>query len=500
MSEIAQARVLLAEQELESKRIYHSTMRIFAAFVLVAFITRVFADGLPDLGDASQAVLTPQQERELGEKIMREVRADPSYLKDPELTQYLNDLGYRLVSASPDARQPFQFFAIQDNSVNAFALPGGYIGVHTGVLLASASESELASVLAHEIAHVTQHHLARMLASQKQTLLTSLAALAVAILASRSNSELSQAAIATAQASAIQAQLSFTREHEREADRIGLSTLEQAGFDPRAMAAFFDQLQKSTRLLENNAPAYLRTHPLTFERIADVQNRVQGTPYRPAADSLTFYLMRAKLRATQGPAKEAVNFFEDSLREKKYTSEAASRYGLVTALMRDKRYEPARRELALLQKLVPSNPLVASLAGRLAVAQGKPDEATGMYRAAVKSFPQHRALGYEYAEVLIANRKAEEALQIVSEQLQLFPEDSRLYELQAKGYAALGKRLLQHRAQAEAYVRLGSLPAAIEQLQIALRAGDGDFYQLSGAESRLRELRALDAENRASKN
>jgi predicted Zn-dependent protease len=471
-------------------------MRIVAVFVLVAFISRALAEGLPDLGDAAQSVLSSQQEQQLGDKIMREVRADPSYFDDPELTNYLNNLGYQLVSASPDARQAFQFFTILDPSINAFALPGGYIGVNTGVLLAAQSESELASVLAHEIAHVTQHHLARMLAAQKQTFLTSLAALAIAILASRSNSQISQAAVATAQASAIQSQLSFTREHEREADRIGLVMLEQAEFDPRAMAGFFDRLQKSTRLLENNAPAYLRTHPLTFERIADVQNRLQSLPYRPSPDSLNFHLMRAKLRANYGPPKDAVIFFEESLKERKYAMEAAARYGLVTALMRDKKYARAEKELALLQKNVSRTPIIANLAGRLALAQGKTAEALDVYRTALQNYPESRALGYEYAEALVANGKAEEALKLISDQVQLFPDDPKLYQLQARSYAVLGNRLQQHRAQAEAYVRLGSLPAAIEQLQIALRAGDGDFYQLSSAESRLRELRALDAEVR----
>lgn len=471
-------------------------MRLLTFFLLFAFATRSFAQGLPELGDASASVLSAQQEQQLGDRIMREVRNDPSYLDDPELTQYINNLGYQLVSASPDARQGFHFFLIDDASINAFAFPGGYIGINTGVLLAAQSESELASVLAHEISHVTQHHLARMLAGQKQTLLTSLAALAVAILASRSNPQVSQAAIATAQASALQSQLSFTREHEREADRIGLSVLEEAGFDPRAMAVFFDRLQKSHRLLETSAPAYLQTHPLTYERIADVQNRVQNLPYRPAANSLDFHLMRAKVRANQGSARDAIVFFQDSLTDRKYSNEAAARYGLVTALMRDKQYERARKELAILQKSVPSNPVIAHLGGRLAAAQGKTGEAMEIYRAALERYPQHRAIGYDYADVLIANGKPEEALKFISGQLQLSPEDARLYQLQAKGYAATGKRLLQHRSQAEAYLRQGSLPAAIEQLQIALKSGDGDFYQLSSVESRLRELRALDAEIR----
>lgn len=467
---------------------------LIAALCIVAEGAR--ADGLPDLGDASQSALSSQQERRLGENIMLEVRNDKSYLSDPELTDYLNDLGYRLVSNSPDSRQAFEFFVIRDGSVNAFALPGGFIGVHTGLITAAQSESELASVLSHEVAHVTQRHLARIISGQKQSMLTSLGLLALAILAARGNSQISQAAVAGAQATAIQSQLDFTREHEREADRVGLQILEKSGFEPQAMAAFFERLQKSSRVVENNAPAYLRTHPLTFERIADVQSRTQNLAYRQVPDSLAFQLLRAKLRANSGSPQEAIVYFEDGLKEKKFANEAASRYGLVTALMRTKDYPRAQKEMALLQKVAPASPIVATLAGQLKTATGDSAGALEHYRQAAKNHPSYRALVYDYADALLQARRGSDALALVNDQLQLYSSDSQLYLLQARSYAALDRKLLQHKAQAEAYVRLGSIPAAIDQLQIALRSGDGDFYQMSSVEARLRELRAIDLENR----
>ncbi len=296
--------------------------------LLFLIVPHALADGLPELGEASQTTLSPLQERLLGESIMREIRADPSYLDDPPLAEYLNTLGYRLISSSDAPKTGLELFAIRDNEINAFSLPGGFIGVNTGLILLAQNESELASVLAHEIGHVTQHHIARILATQKWSLATSLAGIAVAILAARSNAQLSQAAMVGAQAAAVQNQLNFTREHEQEADRIGFQTLNSAGFDVRAMPAFFDHLQKATRFAEGSAPSYLRTHPLTFERIADMQNRVQSMHYRQVTDSQEFQFLRARLRAQEESPKDALAYFENSLQEKKYSNEASQHYGL----------------------------------------------------------------------------------------------------------------------------------------------------------------------------
>lgn len=455
------------------------------------FIPTVLAENLPDLGEASQAVFSPQQERRIGEEIMHEVRADRSYLDDAELTGYLNNLGYRLVANSPDNRRAFEFFLVQDETLNAFALPGGYIGVHTGLIIASQSESELASVLAHEIAHIEQKHLSRIIAGTQQNSLTTLAAVAVAILAARSNPQVANAALATAQAASIQTQLNFTRDHEREADRVGLQILEHAGFDTHAMPAFFERLQKVGRVYDNNAPAYLRTHPLTTERIADVENRVAPLPYKQVKSSLEFQLLRAKLRAMQGDPEQAAAYFAESLKDKKYESEPAARYGYAYALMRGRQHERAEQELTALRGIVKSNPVVDTLAADIKTASGQFAAALDIYRNALKRFPQHRALIYGHAEMLLQNAQAKSAEKFLTRQIEAAPSDFRLYELLAKSHAAQGRMFLQHQALAEAYARSGNAPAAIEQLQIALKSGDGNFYQLSSAEARLKELRAI---------
>ncbi len=444
---------------------------------------------MPDLGEVSQAVFSPAVERRLGESIMEQIRADRSYLDDPVITDYLNALGSRLVAASPDTRQSFEFFLIKDPSVNAFALPGGYIGVHTGLITISQTESELAGVLAHEVAHVTQRHIARMLAGQERNSLVALAAMALGVLAARSNSNLGQAIIAGSQAAAIQSQLDYTREHEREADRIGVQILEQAGFDVRGMPSFMERLQRATRQYDTNAPDYLRTHPVTTERIADLQNRTEAHGYKQIPDNQSFQLVRARVRAISDDPRQAITFFEQGLTERRFLNEAATRYGLALALMSAKEYPRVARELGLLEKMLPDEPAVASLRGQYLSATGDSGSALAYYATALKKFPRYRALVYDYAELLLQQNRPDAALKLVEEQRQYTPGDSRLYVLQARSYAAQGKRLLQHQAQAEAYLRQGHLRAAIEQLQIAARAGDGDFYQLSSVEARLRELR-----------
>jgi beta-barrel assembly-enhancing protease len=463
-------------------------MRISSLLALcLAFSQPVLAEGLPDLGDAGQADLSPQMERRIGDSIMRDMRQrDPDFVDDPELTEYINAIGNRLVANSQDVRQDFEFFLVRDSTLNAFAMPGGFVGVHTGLIVAAQSESELAAVLAHEIAHVTQRHMARMASKDGQLSMAMLAAMALAILSR--NSQVGTAAATLGQSAAITAQIGFTRDFEREADRLGFLTLEKSNFDVRAMPEFFLRLQKAGRLYENNAPAYLRTHPVTTERIADAQNRIQGLPYRQTPDSLDFQLVRAKLRAEQGDARDALAHMQGYLKDRKFSDETAARYGYAVALLRAKEPVRAEAELAPLIKST-EHPMVAGLAARIKQARGDNQGAIDTIRLALVHYPNNRALNYAYIEALQQLGKHADAASTLDEQIKNYPRDARLYALRAKSYAAMGKRLLQHQSQAEAYLLQGSLPAAIEQLQLAQKSGDGDFYQLSSVDARLRSLR-----------
>ncbi len=461
-------------------------------------VSAAAAQALPDLGDSAQVALAPWQERKIGEAVMRQIRAQGGYLQDPEVNDYLNELGHRLVAAAADAKQDFEFFAVPDPQINAFALPGGFIGVHTGLILLAQSESELASVLAHEISHVTQRHMARMVANQKNTMLMSLAGLALAILAARAgganSSQGVQAAIASTQALAAQNQLNFTRDNEYEADRIGFTRLAAAGFDPNAMSAFMVRLQRANRFVEGNAPSYLRTHPITYERIAEAQARVQGRPYRQVPDSLDFHLVRALLKSYQSDAREQVANFEVALKEKKYNNEIAERYGLVAALLRAKNIARAKIELARLEKVAPPHPMIEAMAGNVLMGANEHAAAATRFEAALVRYPNKMQLVFDYAEALLKANRPAEATAFLERELNRFPENGQLHQFAARAYAAQNKRLKQHEHQGEFYAWAGNLPLAIDQLELAAKAGDGDFYQVSVVETRLRRLRSEMAE------
>jgi beta-barrel assembly-enhancing protease len=479
---------------------------LITAAVLACFIPSTFAQSLPELGDASSATLSEQQERTIGNAIMREVRADKDYIDDPEISDYINRIGQRLLQAADPPVPPIDFFVMRDDTINAFALTGGHIGVHSALILLTQNESELAGVLGHEITHILQKHQARMLHGQRGATFASLAALAVALLASRSSasqgSQITEAAVASAGALSIQSQINYTREHEREADRGGLQLMQRAGYDPRGMETFFDRMMRANRLNEyKGAPAYLRTHPLTTERIADMEDRIQHMPLvlgmRPSTTE--YLLVKAKLRVASMAPTEAVDYYRRELESQTVLRPREDVYGLALALRRTRDFAEALKVLEPL-RVSPSDPAFELLAGELLADMGKTDEALGAYRAALRNTPSYRALSYAYFELLLERGHAKRALAELEDTLRILPQDARLYEIQARAFEATGQPLAQHRAQAEAYYRRGNLSRAVEQLEIAVKAKGSDFYQASSAESRLRELRAqLEIEKAAEK-
>ncbi len=469
-------------------------LRALLALALVA--QPVAASDLPDLGEVSRQYFSDQEEQAIGRAIMRDVYVDPRYLDDPEIEAYLNQLGYKLVSVSTRNQREFTFFVVNDPTINAFAMPGGNIGVHTGLLLAAQSESELASVVAHEISHVTQDHIARMIAAQSQSQWPTMAALALALLAARSNPNVASAAVASTQAYSIQNQLNYSRDYEREADRLGYEMLTRADYDPRGMSGFFSRLQRANRFYDSSAPAYLRTHPLTTERIADMQARSEGSSYQQVEDSLEFQLVRARLRAQENSPADAVLAARTALKEKRYGSETAARYGLATALVRARQFKDAESEVQKLLSGKPASPMIQQLAADTALAAGNQALALQRYQAGNAAHPGYRPLQYGHIQALLAAGRNGDALKQVDKELSLYPLDRRLWRLAAQTHAQLGHRLQSHRAQAEAAALSGNLVAAIEQVSLGIKAGDGSFYELSAAEARRREWEAAEKSQR----
>jgi predicted Zn-dependent protease len=430
---------------------------------------------------------------------MHDIRRDPDYMNDAPLLEYLNNFGWTLVAARPEVRGEagfdFFFFAVRDPVLNAFALPGGFIGVHSGLLLAAQSESELASVLAHEIGHVAQRHIARMVGSQKQDSMIALASMLLGVLAMRGSGDAGAAVMMGGTGLAMQRQLNFSRDAEREADRIGLSILDAGGFDTSGMVAFFGRMQTASRNYSDVVPPYLLTHPLTTERIADIEARIREQRYRQRADSLDFQLIRARVRVLQDDTeqgrRDAQIVFDTQLLQNTKQQIVAAKYGMAFLAFRRGTYDKAEDLLrqAVAAALPAKQSLVLTDLGvEIMLATNREAEALKLVQQAQLQYPLSRGLAHQYARVLLAAKRLDEATKYLREQAQLYRQDADVQDLLAKAYSAQGKRALQHMALAESYVLTGSVPAALDQLRIARDSKDAGFYDQSMIDAREREL------------
>lgn len=483
-------------------KVFRFLVVVLVSFALNAPYVSAQSPDLPSLGEAGGEELPPAVERRLGDQLMLQVRRDPTYLPDPESTEYLNNLGYRLVAVSPSRSLDFVFFVVRDPMLNAFALPGGFIGVHTGLVITAQSESELASVLGHEIGHVTQRHIARMIERQKESTAMAIGALLLAILAARaggsSSGDLTQAAIMGSQAALVQQQLNFSREAEREADRVGFQTLVDAGFDGRGMEAFFARMQSGTRIYEGTAPAYLRTHPMTVERISDMQNRTRSLGFRQRADSLEFQLVRARLRVLQETStqgwRDALEYFDAQIANRATQTEYAARYGAAVAALKLNLADVAVRNALAARRMAPGqsailDKVVAEAHFAAARDDGAREEAVGLARETAARYPLSGMAANHYVDVLLKTNRYDDAIGYLRNQQAITREQPAYHALLGRAYEALNRRTLHHQSVAEMYARLGALNPAIQQLEMARRANDGDFYTMSEIDARMRELR-----------
>ncbi|WP_055325075.1 tetratricopeptide repeat protein [Ralstonia solanacearum] len=465
---------------------------------------------LPDMGDPSTAALSPEMERRLGDRVMRQIRRDPDYVPDPLLSDYLNDIGYRLIEsarrqhvAGSTSASSFELFAVRDPGINAFALPGGYIGVNTGTLVATDSESELASVLGHEIGHVLQRHIARGIDKSGESMWIALASILLAGLAATKSGDAAQALAVGGQAAAVSNQLAFSRGAEREADRVGFTLLTGAGYNPDGMPDFFRRLQRVTSIADTGVvPGYARTHPLTGERIADMEDRARGLPHPLQPHRPEFGFAKARARVLQEMSTSAYLDVRNAMRSQLASApdapvekRAALWYGIAVAEQMAGQLDAAEQALLEARRLYGNIPGITSgspnldvTAIELARAHHRVPEALTMARAALTAYPMSRAVGITYAQTLLAAGRVDDAIPYLRDKAREDTAQPIWWDLLAHAYADQGKRVEQHRALAEKYARDGAWGAAVEQLKLARDAGDADFYTLSEVDARLHQM------------
>jgi predicted Zn-dependent protease len=454
---------------------------------------------LPDMGASSETLFSPEEEKRLGEAFYRNLHQHVKISQDPEIQDYIASLGGRLVTHSDMANRTFRFFVVVQPNINAFAGPAGYIGVNSGLILATQSESELAAVLAHEIAHVTQHHLQRAFAAARRMTLPLAAATLAAILIGTQTPELGQAAIIAVQAGSLQHQINFTRSHEQEADRVGIQLLAESGFDPRSMPLFFERLQQSSRFFGQDIPEFLRTHPVTSARIADTRARAETFPYRQYLDSFSYLLTKTKLQVLTAPELDALQkSFAAQRQQGTEEAKAAASYGLALVLKAKNQLEPSRQMLAALLDRFPDQPQFIHALAQVELALGQTEQGLKRYQTALDRFPAARVLQLEYAEALLEAKHFEAARQLL-EPLVLTHASQQplLFKLLSHAYAGLNQLAQSQRYLAEYHYASGDIKQAIEHATIALKLAQGDRFLEAITEQRLRDFQAEDKERQA---
>jgi predicted Zn-dependent protease len=441
---------------------------------------------LPDMGDSSGALISPAQDKELGESFFRELHSETVINEDMEIQQYIQTIGHQLAAHSYAPGNPFHFFVVIDPNINAFAGPGGYIGVNSGLILLTEAESELASVMAHEIAHVTQRHLYRSIEqSEHMSIPTIAATLASALLAIKAPSA-GMAGMMAVQAGSVQYQINFTRDHEKEADRVGMSTLFNSNFDPRSMPIFFERLQQATRFYGNGVPEFLRTHPMSENRVADTRGRAENYPYRQYPDSMAYALTKAKLAVITEPDKMiALQHFAALEQQGTAEQRAVSRYGIGLANLDLQQFDITTTIFTQLSNEYPNQPQFIAALARTAVESHNYEKANLIFAKAVTAFPGNDPIKIEYIRSLLKSAHPQLALQILDSLSGYQKQFPVYYELLAQSYADLQKPGESHRYLAEYYYTSGQTEEAITQVRLARDEKDLNYQLLAILNERL---------------
>lgn len=447
-------------------------------------------EDLPDIADSAGAIISPEQERQLGFATMREIRRHAPLVTDEEVEDYIQKIGMELGKHSGYTGD-FTFFVLRSGIINAFAVPGGYIGVHSGLITGSKSESEVASVLAHEISHITQRHGARMIEAASNMSIPSMAAFLGAILLAAVAPQAGIGAIAGVAAAQQQFQIDFTRANEKEADRIGIELLSKSGFRTESMADFFERLQLASRYSDPKMiPEFLRTHPVTVNRIAEARERADRmNSHVVREDSLDYQLIWQKLNVMEmsDPA-QAKQFYEAAMREPNPPNPIVLRYGYVMALTEASDFARARQELAPLLKAQPKLTAFRMAEARIEERAGKLPVALELYRKLHLADPASRAAAYGYVSLLINTGNGDEARRVLRGFGEADSREPRFYKLLAQAEEQLGERANSNYNLAEYYRSVGELELAAEQLRLAQVVPELTHYQRLRIDARLDEI------------
>ena len=426
---------------------------------------------------------------------MRDIRNSGQVVEDPLVTEYLNDVGSRIAAQTNEGQHSFSFFAVQDERINAFALPGGYIGIHTGLLEATRNEDELAGVLAHEVAHVTQRHIARAIhANSRQSILTTAMMLGAIIVAAAGGSgDVVQGAMAVAQGTAMQQQINFTRSNEYEADRVGIAALADAGFDPYGMASFFDILSRQqTTSPEMRAPEFMRTHPVTTARVAEARNRAREYAPIRSQDSVSYGIARTRvIVASFDTPEQAVVHFETRDYENQSDIE---RYGRAVAYQRAGQHYEA---LPVFEELLEKDKSVIAYhigLGQTLVALDQWSTAIDVFEKALALFPRNVPLVIEYGERLLELGQPAKAHALLLDLLNNVPPTPAQVRLIARAASLAGEEAEAYYYLSEYRLMIGDLPGGIGYLQQALQLPDLQEIQRARFQARINFIREFMSE------
>jgi len=446
-----------------------------------------FASDLPSLGDASSSIVSPDQEYQLGRAWLNVLRGQVKSLPDPLLEDFVESSVYRLAETSQLDDRRLVFVLLDSPELNAFAAPGGVIGVNGGLFLHAQTESEYASVLAHELAHLSQRHFARGLEEQKRMQVPMMAAMLAGVVAAAAGAgDAGIAAIASSQAAAIQSQRRFSRQNEQEADRIGILNLQQAGYDPRAMPSMFERLMRQYRYTRV-PPEFLMTHPLSESRVADTRNRAEQFLASGNRDTLPYQLMRARVQLNyeSSPGLAAQRF--RALLDENPKNDAA-RYGLALAQIKNGQYPEAGNSLQPLLAKAP-NDIVYNLAqAQLEIAANRLDAAGQRLQRLLRLYPGSYPVRQYQSELLRKQNRPAEAEKLLDSLLAERPGDVDLWYQQAETRGLSGNIVGVHRARAEYFALVGDYDQALEQLDFARRRASGNFQLAARIDARHSEL------------